>query len=131
TLPAMTRKAQPATATAFSEDARQAVHVAMGGFALLLRYISWWHAAILAGAAIGFNLYWLPRLTGRRLIRPRESHRRFYSGIVLYPVAVLMLIFALPDRRDIIAAAWGVLAGGARMGTLGRAVADAARTPRE
>ncbi len=122
----MTRQ-PPAREPAFSEDTRQVVHIAMGALALLLRYIAWWEAAILAGVAIAFNLYALPRLAGRRLIRPVESGRRYYSGITLYPVAVLLLIFALPDRRDIVAGAWGVLAAGDGMATLvGRRV----RSPR-
>jgi uncharacterized protein (TIGR00297 family) len=38
--------------------------------------------------------------------------------VTLYPVAVLALIFAFPDRRDIVAGAWGVLAFGDGMATL-------------
>ena len=44
---------------------------------------------------------------------------------MLYPVAVLLLILAFPDRRDIAAAAWGVLAFGDGMATLaGRHIAS-------
>ncbi len=103
--------------THFSEDSRQVVHVAMGSLALLLRYLSSWQAMVLAGGAVAFNLYALPRLAGT-LYRPGEVRRRFLSGIVLYPIAVLLLIAAFPDRRDIIAAAWGVLAFGDGMATL-------------
>jgi uncharacterized protein (TIGR00297 family) len=111
----------------FSEDGRQLVHIAMGGFALLLRYLSWWEGAVLAGVAIAFNLYALPRIAGDRLYRPAESARKYYSGVTLYPVSILLLLFALPDRRDIVAAAWGVLAFGDGMATLvGRHV----RSPR-
>src|SRR3982751_6934757 len=107
-----------------SEDSRQAVHVAMGALALLLRYISAWQALILAGGAVAFNLYALPRLAGT-LYRPGEVRRRFLSGIVMYPVAVLLLILAFPDRRAILAAGWGVLAFGDGMATLvGRHVAS-------
>jgi uncharacterized protein (TIGR00297 family) len=101
----------------FSEDSRQIVHVAMGSLALLLRYLTSWQAMVLAGGAVAFNLYALPRLAGT-LYRPGEVRRRFRSGIVLYPIAVLLLIVAFPDRRDIIAAAWGVLAFGDGMATL-------------
>ena len=102
----------------FSEDGRQLVHIAMGGFALLLRYLSWWEGAVLAGVAIAFNLYALPRIAGDRLYRPAESARKYYSGVTLYPVSILLLLVALPDRRDIVAAAWGVLAFGDGMATL-------------
>jgi uncharacterized protein (TIGR00297 family) len=102
----------------FSEDGRQLVHVAMGGVALLLRYLGWWEMAVLAGVAIAFNLYALPRIAGDRLYRPAESAQKYYSGITLYPVSILLLLFAIPDRRDIVAAAWGVLACGDGMATV-------------
>jgi len=74
----------------FSEDSRQIVHMTMGGFALLLRYLTPGPAAILAGGAVAFNLFALPRLAGT-LYRPGEVRRRLSSGIVLYPVGVLLL----------------------------------------
>jgi uncharacterized protein (TIGR00297 family) len=101
----------------YSESARKSVHMAMGGFALLLRYIPWWQAAILAGAALAFNLTVLPRF-GRRLYRPTDHLQRFPAGIVLYPISVLLLILVFPDRLDIAAAAWGILAIGDGMATL-------------
>ncbi len=104
-------------AAPFSEDSRQIVHLAMGTLALSLRYLSAWQAMVLAGGAVAFNLYALPRLGGM-LYRPGEVRRRLRSGIVLYPLAVLLLIVVFPDRRDIIAAAWGVLAFGDGMATL-------------
>ncbi|HXW06230.1 MAG TPA: DUF92 domain-containing protein [Vicinamibacterales bacterium] len=108
--------------TAHSERARQLVHVSMGAFALLLRYLTWWQAALLAAAALTFNLLVLPRI-GRRLYRPGELARGVPAGIVLYPAAVLVLIVAFPARPDIAAAAWGILAAGDGLATLvGRAV---------
>lgn len=100
-----------------SEDGRKLVHIAMGGFALLLRYLSAWEGLVLAGVAVAFNMYALPRIAGP-LYRPVEARQRFFSGITLYPVAVLLLLVALPDRRDIVAAAWGVLAFGDGMATI-------------
>jgi uncharacterized protein (TIGR00297 family) len=101
----------------YSESARKVVHMAAGGCALLLRYIPWWQAAILAGAAIAFNLIVLPRF-GRRLYRPADHLHRFPAGIVLYPISVLLLILVFPNRLDIAAAAWGILAIGDGMATL-------------
>ncbi len=107
-----------------SEDRRQMVHVAMGGLALLLRFLTPWQATVLAAGAVAFNLFALPRLAGA-LYRPGEVRRRLFSGIVLYPVAVLLLILAFPDRRDIVASAWGILAFGDGMATLaGRHIAS-------
>src|SRR4051812_17860614 len=101
----------------FSEDNRQIVHVAMGLLALLLRYLTSWEAMILAGGAVAFNLYALPRLGGR-LYRPGEGRQRLRAGIVVYPLAGLLLIVVFPDRPDIVAGAWAVLAFGDGMATL-------------
>ncbi|MEO8077064.1 MAG: DUF92 domain-containing protein [Acidobacteriota bacterium] len=102
----------------FSEDVRKLVHVAFGSCAVLLRFLTWWEAAVLAGAALAFNLYALPRIAGPRLYRPDEAAHRFASGITLYPLVILLLLLAVPDRRDIVAAAWGVLAFGDGMATV-------------
>ena len=48
-----------------SETARQLVHMAMGGFALLLRWLTWWQALALAASALLFNFFVLPLLAGR------------------------------------------------------------------
>ena len=101
----------------FSEDGRQLVHVAVGTLALLLRYLSAYEAMVLAGAAVAFNVYALPRIAGG-LYRPSEARQRFLSGITLYPLSILLLLVEFPDRRDIVAAAWGVLAFGDGMATL-------------
>lgn len=113
----------------FSENRRQLLHMAMGGFALLLRYINWWEAAALAGFALAFNLYALPRIAGPQVFRDGEHTRRLSSGITLYPLAILLLICLLPERPDIVAAAWGILAVGDGAATLiGRAI-DGPRIP--
>jgi len=101
-----------------SEDARQWVHVASGSFALLLRFLTWWHAAVLALVALAFNAIVLPRIGGRRLYRPVDEARGFPLGILLYPLAVLLLILIFPSRLDIVAAAWGILAMGDGAATL-------------
>jgi uncharacterized protein (TIGR00297 family) len=113
----------------FSENRRQILHMAMGGFALLLRFISWWEAAALAAFALAFNLYALPRIVGPHVFREGEHARRYSSGITLYPLAILLLICLLPERPDIVAAAWGILAIGDGIATiLGRAI-DGPRIP--
>ena len=48
-----------------SERARKAVHVAMGGFALLLRVVPWRQSVLLAAIALAFNALALPRLAHR------------------------------------------------------------------
>ena len=105
-----------------AESARQWVHIGSGLFALLLRFLTWWQASALAVTALVFNALVLPRIGGRRLYRPIDAARGFPLGILLYPLSVLILILAFPERLDIVAAAWGVLAFGDGFATLvGRA----------
>ena len=110
----------------FSENRRQLLHIAMGGFALLLRYLTSWQAASLAGAALLFNIFVLPRI-GRGVYRPSEA--RLAAGIILYPLAVLLLILLFPRRLDIVAAAWGILAVGDGIATLAGRAMPIARLP--
>jgi dolichol kinase len=102
----------------FSEDTRQAVHMAMGGFAIALPLIPWFYAATFALIALIFNLSLLHRVSPRPLFRPGERKRRITSGIVLYPAAVFGLLLAFPGRPDIVAAAWGILAAGDGMASI-------------
>jgi uncharacterized protein (TIGR00297 family) len=101
-----------------SENARQWVHIGSGAFAILLRWLTWWQAAILALVALVFNVLLLPRIGGRRLYRPSDVARGFPPGILFYPLSVLLLILTFPSRLDIIAAAWAILAVGDGMATL-------------
>jgi uncharacterized protein (TIGR00297 family) len=99
------------------EYGRKIVHIVMGGFALSLRFVPWWQAALLAIAALVFNLAVLPRVAAQ-LYRPGERGRGVRSGIVLYPLSVLLLVLVFPRRLDIVAAAWGILAVGDGMATI-------------
>lgn len=100
------------------EDVRQWVHIGSAAFAPLLRVLTWWQAAALAATALAFNLFVLPHIGGRRLYRPVDAARGFPLGIVLYPLAVLLLIVIFSHRLDIAAAAWGILAFGDGSATL-------------
>jgi uncharacterized protein (TIGR00297 family) len=104
--------------TSHSEHARQWVHIGSGVFAFLLRFLTWWQAAALAAFALLFNMLVLPRIGGRRLYRPADEARGFPLGILLYPLAVLLLILAFPTRPDIAASAWAILALGDGAATL-------------
>jgi uncharacterized protein (TIGR00297 family) len=109
---------QPDSFLPYSEDARQVVHVAMGGLALLLRFLSWYQAVILAAIAVAFNMWILRRLTRGRLHRPAEIAEPIPGGIVFYPTSVLLLLLLVPSRPDIVAAAWGIMAAGDGAATL-------------
>jgi uncharacterized protein (TIGR00297 family) len=100
------------------EVARKLVHMGVGGIAFLLRYLHPAWAALLAVGAVLFNLVLLPRIGGRRLWRAAESERGASWGIVLYPVAVLLLILVFHRRLEIAAAVWGILAFGDGMASL-------------
>src|SRR5512132_1474800 len=102
----------------FSEDRRQIVHVAMGGWALLLRWLTWPQAAALAVAALVFNTLVLPRIGGRSMYRTADLARGYPLGILLYPFVVLVLIVTFRQRLDLTAAAWGILAAGDGFATL-------------
>ena len=68
-----------------AESARQWVHIGSGLFAVLLRWLTGREAAVMAVAALIFNLVLLPRVGGRRLYRPADLERGFPLGILLYP----------------------------------------------
>lgn len=102
----------------FSEESRQLFHLGVGSLALLLPFAAWWEAAVLLGIVLACNLYVVRRFAQPSVYRETERRRRYLSGVALHPLAVLMLIFALPDRRDIVAASWGILAVGDSAATL-------------
>jgi uncharacterized protein (TIGR00297 family) len=102
---------------ATAERSRQLVHIGMGGFALLLPYLTWPQAVGCAAAALTFNLVVLRRIS-RTVFRPGELTRPATSGILLYPASVLVLLLIFRSRLDIAAAAWGILAAGDGMATL-------------
>jgi uncharacterized protein (TIGR00297 family) len=94
-----------------NEVLRKAVHAGTGAFALLLRDLTATQAAGIATAAILFNRYGLP-LLAPRLFRADERRRPWGSGIVLYPIAVLLLILLFHRRLEAVAIGWVVLAAG-------------------
>lgn len=100
------------------ETLRKLVHVAMGGFALALRWLSPLQAAAAALAAVGFNLFVLHRLTRGRLLRAAERAGGHSWGTALYPAAVLGLILVFWQRLELAAAVWGMLAFGDGMATI-------------
>jgi dolichol kinase len=88
---------------------RKAIHAGMGLFALLLRWIDWRPAALLAAAALLFNLFAMPRI-GRGIYR--DATRRRDPGIVAYPAMVLLLVLLFRRELGLAAALWGMMALG-------------------
>ncbi len=108
---------------------RKALHVAMGGFALLLRWLTPWQAMACAAAALAFNLFLLRRLTGDRFLREGERASGVPLGIVLYPAAVLGLLLVFHRRLELAAGAWGLLAVGDGMATVAGITLGGPRLP--
>jgi uncharacterized protein (TIGR00297 family) len=102
---------------ASTEVGRQLVHIAVGAFALALRFLTWWQAALFAAAAVLGNAVVLPRVAPA-LFRTAEDRRPLTSGIVIYPLAILALILLLPHRLDLVAVTWAILAAGDGSATL-------------
>ena len=102
----------------YSETMRQWVHIGFGAVALLLPFLHWYQATILAACAIAFNISLLRKIARGRLHRPVELAHTIPVGLVLYPTSILILLLMLPARVDIVAAAWGILAAGDGAATL-------------
>jgi uncharacterized protein (TIGR00297 family) len=105
------------------ELARKVVHIASGGFAFLLRDLTWPQAALMAVAALTFNALLLPRIGGRRMWREPEHGAGYPLGILLYPLSVLALVLVFRHELWKAAVVWGILAAGDGMASiLGQAV---------
>src|SRR5215813_8900287 len=94
------------------EAKRKLIHVAVGGFAFLLRYLTWPQAVAMALLAFLHNWQVLPRVGGKGLWRAEERDKGYARGILLYPLSVLGLILVFRHDLWMAAAVWGVLAFG-------------------
>ncbi len=95
---------------AHSETRRQWIHMLVGAFGLLLHWLNWWQAAILAGMAILNNFVLMPLFKiDRSFLREGE---RFVSGVKLYPMVVLALVVVFRNELHIAAGCWAILAVG-------------------
>jgi len=92
-----------------SDWKRKAIHAGMGLFALALRWLDWKAAALLALAALLFNLFVMPRI-GRGIYR--DEGKTFDVGIVAYPAMVLVLILLFRHQLEIAAMVWVMMAFG-------------------
>ncbi|HEY0784113.1 MAG TPA: hypothetical protein VGE98_16770, partial [Thermoanaerobaculia bacterium] len=101
-----------------NELLRKLTHVSMGLFAFALRSLGPFWGAVLAASALAFNLFLLPRIGGKKLWRDHEHDAGGALGIVLYPLAVLLLILVFYRWLEIAAATWGILAFGDGMATV-------------
>jgi uncharacterized protein (TIGR00297 family) len=92
---------------------RNFIHMAMLGFAFFLPFLTWVQAAAAAVLALLFNLYLLPRL-GLDLRKSPQGNadENVWTGIVMYPISVLILILLYRHHMAIVGGAWAILAWG-------------------
>lgn len=101
------------------EALRKVVHATMGLFALALPFLSLWQAMALATTAFLFNLLVLPRLLGHRFQTERQGGGD--TGVLVYPLVVLVLLGVYRHAGELAAFGWGVLAfGDALAGVVGQ-----------
>ena len=98
-----------------NEVLRKSLHIAFGFGAFGLKWILWWAAAGVSAIAVISNWLLLHRIVGSRVAR---HERGFDAGIVLYPVAVLLLIVVFRDHIAYAGVAWALLAFGDGVATL-------------
>jgi dolichol kinase len=101
-----------------SESKRQILHISMVAFAFLLRWLNWWQSALCAVAALLYNLFVLPRVSGRTVFRENEQAKHYSLGILLYPITVLILILIFRGALFIAAGTWAIMAFGDGFATL-------------
>lgn len=119
---------------------RKIVHMAMLIFAFLLPFLTWVQAAECAMLALLFNVLILPRLDVDLSKRPGagvnvrpapgalmgggstlpavETRGSVWTGIVLYPISVLVLIVLYRHSLHVAAAAWAIMALGDGMASV-------------
>jgi len=97
---------------------RKVTHMGVGLIAFSLRFLGPLWGAVLAAVALCMNLFLLPRIGGRKMWRDAEHAAGSSLGIVLYPLAVLLLILIFFRRLEVAAAAWGILAFGDGMASV-------------
>ena len=110
-----------------AELPRKLVHIGMGAFALLLRWLTPWQAIFMAVAALILNSFFLHGITQGALLRPEERASRFSRGVVLYPAILLVTFIIFRSRLELAAGIWALLAVGDGMAAL---VGLALRGPR-
>lgn len=97
------------------ENKRQAIHISMASFALLLRWLNWWQALICALIALAVNLLVMPRI-GAATFREDELKRGYAPGMVYYSCSVFVMILLTP--LPVAALGWAILALGDGMATI-------------
>ncbi|MFH1740583.1 MAG: DUF92 domain-containing protein, partial [bacterium] len=96
------------------ESRRQGIHMGVVLFAFLLPFLPTPWAFFLLFALVVHNVVLLPRYAPG-LYRPDEHG---LGGVVLYPLGIAALILFFPNRMEIVAGTWALLAIGDGLSTL-------------
>ncbi len=105
------------------EHKRKLVHIGMVVFALAIGRLA--PSLIVAATVVAFvfNLWVLPRLSGRGLEREQDLARGYSLGMLAYPAVLCLLALAFYRQQVFVAVAWGAMAfGDGSAGLLGRAI---------
>jgi uncharacterized protein (TIGR00297 family) len=87
--------------------------MSMLSFAFLLPFLTWIQAAGCAVLALVFNVLILPRLEVDLRKRPGTgTGAEIWTGIVIYPLSVLVLILFYRHSLHVVAAVWAIMALG-------------------
>jgi uncharacterized protein (TIGR00297 family) len=105
------------------------MHVGMGAFALLLRWLAPWQAMLMAVAALVLNAFFLHGITRGALLRPEERASGFSRGVVLYPAVLLVTFIVFRSRLELAAGVWALLAVGDGMAGLSGLALGGPRLP--
>ena len=98
---------------------RKIVHMSMLIFAFLLPYLTWTQAAGCALLALLFNVLVLPRLGGDLRKSPGGvPGSGVWTGIVIYPISVLVLILLYRHDLRIVGPTWAIMALGDGMASV-------------
>lgn len=109
---------------------RKLVHMSMLGFAFLLPFLTWAQAAGAALLALLFNLVLLPKLdVDLRKRSEDDASSGVWTGIVVYPVSVLVLILLYRSNMGVVAAVWAIMALGDGMASVVANVLGGAALP--
>lgn len=93
------------------EALRRSVHIGVGAFAFLLPHVAWpWLALVCLGGFL-MNLWVMPRWGPLRLLE-REGPESGRTGLLLYPLVLLVLMVAFRERWEPVFIAWMALALG-------------------
>jgi dolichol kinase len=101
------------------EYLRKSIHIGSLAIALLMRF-RWfepWMMLTIAGAGVLFNIIFLPKIG----LIYRDNEPRRYSGVVFFPLSLLILtlvFWTLADAPYAVAAGWSLMSIGDGFATL-------------